>query len=79
MTNATVGTTVAGVDGQVLTVNYKGGTQKIIIGPDAQILLRTVGSVTEVTIDGVLVPPSVYRVDNSTQLVRTDGGSWPSC
>lgn len=38
-----------------------------------------VGSVTEVTIDGVLVPPSVYRVDNGTQLIRTDGGSWPSC
>lgn len=38
-----------------------------------------VGSVTEVAIDGEVIPPAYYRVDNGTQLVRTDGGSWPSC
>ena len=32
MTNATVDTTVAGVDGQVLTVKYKDGEKKIVIG-----------------------------------------------
>jgi hypothetical protein len=37
MTNGTVDTTVAGVDGQVLTVKYKDGAQKIIVGPDAVI------------------------------------------
>ena len=43
MTNATVDTTVAAVDGQVLTVKYKGGTQKIIIGKDAEILANIPG------------------------------------
>jgi hypothetical protein len=37
MTNATVDTTVAGVDGQVLTVKYKGGEKKIVVGKDAVI------------------------------------------
>jgi hypothetical protein len=43
MTNATVDTTVAGVDGQVLLVKYKGGEQRIIIGPDATIQAYVVG------------------------------------
>jgi hypothetical protein len=43
MTNATVDTTVAGVDGQVLRVRYKGGEQRIIIGPDAIIMAYLVG------------------------------------
>src|SRR5262249_21921155 len=34
MTNATVDTTVANVDGQVLMVKYKDGEKKIIIGSD---------------------------------------------
>jgi hypothetical protein len=43
MTNATVDTTVAGIDGQVLLVKYKGGEQRIIIGPDATIQAYVVG------------------------------------
>lgn len=38
MTNATVETAVTQVNGQVLTVKYKDGEQKIVIRPDAQIL-----------------------------------------
>ena len=38
MTNATVDSTVAGVDGQVLRVTYKGGEQRIVIGPDSIIM-----------------------------------------
>ena len=37
MTNATVDTAVAGVDGQEVTVKYKDGEKKIIIGKDAVI------------------------------------------
>ena len=44
MTNATVDTTVASVDGQVLTVKYKGGVHKIIIGKDALIVSNIPGS-----------------------------------
>jgi hypothetical protein len=38
MTNATVDTAVMSVEGQVVTVKYKGGEKKIVIRPDAVIL-----------------------------------------
>lgn len=37
-----------------------------------------VGGVTRVTVGGVDIPPTAYRVEG-TALVRTDGGSWPVC
>ncbi len=43
MTNATVDTTAAGVEGQVLRVTYKGGEQRIVVGPDAVINAYVVG------------------------------------
>ena len=74
MTNATVDTTVSGVDGQVLTVKYKGGTQKIIIGPDTQIFLRTVGSVADLK-PGVNVAISAAKAaDGSLSTMRVDVG-----
>jgi hypothetical protein len=47
MTNATVDTTVAGVDGQVVMVKYKDGEKKIVVGPDAVIRAYVVGSKDE--------------------------------
>jgi hypothetical protein len=47
MTNATVDTTVAGVDGQVITVKYKDGEKKVIVGPDAVIRAYVAGSKDE--------------------------------
>src|SRR5438034_8518412 len=47
MTNATVDTTVAGVDGQEVMVKYKDGEKKIIVGPDAVIRAYVVGSKDE--------------------------------
>ena len=47
MTNATVDQTVAGVDGQVVTVKYKDGEKKIIVPPDAVIRAYMVGSKDE--------------------------------
>jgi hypothetical protein len=43
MTNGTVNTTAAGVDGQTLTVKYKDGEQKIVVSPDATIRAYVVG------------------------------------
>jgi hypothetical protein len=43
MTNATVDTTVASVDGQVVMLKYKDGEKKIIVGPDAAIINNVVG------------------------------------
>jgi hypothetical protein len=47
MTNGTVDTTVAGVDGAVLTVKYKDGQQKIVVGPDAAIRAYVAGDKSE--------------------------------
>jgi hypothetical protein len=47
MTNATVDTTVEGVDGQVVTVKYKDGEQKIVIGKDAAIRAYVAGDKSE--------------------------------
>ena len=41
-----------------------------------------VASIEEVTIDGVVLAPTAYRLDSwrgIPRLVRTDGGAWPTC
>jgi hypothetical protein len=38
-----------------------------------------VAAITEVKVDGVVLPPSAYRVDNFNLLVRLDGEDWPQC
>lgn len=38
-----------------------------------------VASVSEVVVDGVVVPPEAYRVDDGRYLVRQDGECWPEC
>lgn len=38
-----------------------------------------VASVSEVSVEGMVLDPSAYRVDNQNTLVRTDGGEWPRC
>jgi hypothetical protein len=47
MTNGTVDTTVAGVNGRTLTVKYKGGEQKIVIAEDATIRAYVAGDKSE--------------------------------
>jgi hypothetical protein len=47
MTNATVGQKVGSVDGDVLTVTYKGGEKKIVVPPSATILINTVSDRSE--------------------------------
>jgi hypothetical protein len=44
MTNATVDTTVSGVDGQNIMVKYKDGEKKIIVPPDAPIVKYVPGN-----------------------------------
>lgn len=38
-----------------------------------------VGYIVDVRVDGVALPPSSYRVEDGTRLVRLDGDSWPAC
>jgi hypothetical protein len=47
MTNATVDTTVAGVDGQVITVKYKDGEKKVIVTPQTIIVRYVDGTKDE--------------------------------
>lgn len=44
--------------------------------PPEIVLPGPVGTVTSVTVDGVVVDPSAYRLDGD-RLVRQDGNSWP--
>ena len=75
MTNATVDTTVAGVDGQVLTVKYKGGTQKIIIAPDAVIMAYVVGDRAELKPGAnVAINGAVRMPDGSLETTRVNVG-----
>ncbi|MGB6938437.1 MAG: hypothetical protein WBE14_17490 [Xanthobacteraceae bacterium] len=47
MTNGTVDTTVGAVSGQTLTVKYKDGEQKIVVGADATIRAYVIGDKSE--------------------------------
>lgn len=38
-----------------------------------------VNEIVEVLVDGLVVSPDAYRVDDFRWLVRTDGGCWPEC
>jgi hypothetical protein len=46
MTNGTVGATVTGVDGPVITVKYKGGEQKIFVPPGTPIVKYQAGDMS---------------------------------
>lgn len=48
--------------------------------PTCQVLLpEPVESVSSVTIGGIAINASAWRVDNHRWLVRTDGDCWPQC
>ena len=42
-------------------------------------LIGPVGGIVSVLLNGAVLDPSAYRVDNGVWLVRTDGEPWPSC
>jgi hypothetical protein len=66
MTNATVDETVAGVDGHVVMVKYKGGEKKIVVPTDAVILAYAVGDKNE------LKPGAQVAITRATK--TPDGG-----
>jgi hypothetical protein len=66
MTNATVDTTVAGVEGQTLTVKYKGGTQKIVIGKDATILSNIPGTIADLKPGTAITVPAAQASGDGT-------------
>jgi hypothetical protein len=44
-----------------------------------QAILPETGAVLEVWLNGAVLDPTAYRVDNGNRLVRTDGDCWPVC
>jgi len=80
MTNASVEETVAGVDGQVLTLKYKTGEKKIIVTPETAIVTYIPGDRNELVpgtkifvaagkkqADGTLLAPRInYGKDGLT-------------
>jgi len=75
MTNGTADNIASSVNGQVAMVKYKGGEQKIIIGPDAKIRMYVPGTTDELK-PGAKV--SVFRPekapDGSLQTARINVG-----
>jgi len=47
MTNGAVGQTVTGIDGPVITVKYKDGEKKVIVGPNVPIVRYEIGDRSE--------------------------------
>lgn len=75
MTNGTAGSAVSGVNGQVVTVKYKGGEQKIVIGPDAKIRMYVGGSKDELKPGAhIAVYNPKKEADGSLQAARVNVG-----
>jgi hypothetical protein len=56
-----------------------GATCTCANGPESLALPGPVADVVEVLVDGAVVDPALYEVQNSRYLVRLDGSSWPRC
>jgi hypothetical protein len=59
-------------------VNGCGCQTSCACGPLSTVRLGGVGTVLAVKVDGVTLPATAYRVDNGMNLVRLDGGTWPT-
>jgi hypothetical protein len=75
MTNATVDTTVSGVDGQVVTVKYKDGEKKIVIGSDATIMEYVEGSKAELKPGAhIAINAATKKPDGTFEAARVNVG-----
>jgi len=75
MTNATVGQTVAGVEGQVIDVKYKDGEKKIVVPPDAAIVAFVNGDKSEIKPGAkVIIFGAVKKDDGSLETNRIGVG-----
>ena len=75
MTNATVAETVAGVDGQVVTVKYKDGEKRIVIPPGARILAYAPGDRAELKVGAeVAILRAKRKLDGTWEADRVNVG-----
>jgi hypothetical protein len=75
MTNATVDTTVAGIDGQVVMVKYRGGEKKIVVPPGLPIQMYVVGSKSELKPGAAIsIISAVKKPDGTLEAARVNIG-----
>jgi hypothetical protein len=74
MTNGTVDTTVAAVEGQVLTVRYKDGEKKIVITPESTIHAYVIGDRSELKPGASIATFAVKKADGSFEASRITVG-----
>ncbi|MGA2893900.1 MAG: hypothetical protein ABSE22_13600 [Xanthobacteraceae bacterium] len=75
MTNGTVGTTVTGVDGPVITVKFKDGEKKIVVTPDVPIVRFEIGDISAVKPGAAFtVVAAVKKLDGSFDINRINVG-----
>ena len=75
MTNGTVGATVTGVSGPVITVKYKGGEQKIVVPPGTPIVKYVIGDVSDLKPgDKFAVLAALKQPDGSFNVSRINVG-----
>jgi hypothetical protein len=71
MTNGEVGSAVSSVNGPVITVKYKGGEKKIVVGPNTPIVKYIVSDKSELKQGaGVNVTRAVKKPDGSFEAAR---------
>jgi hypothetical protein len=75
MTNANVEQAVAGVDGQVLTVKYKGGEKKLLVTPETVVVTYEPGDRSELKPGvGVFVSAAEKQPDGTLRTTRVTYG-----
>jgi len=75
MTNGNVEQTVAGVDGPTLSVKYKDGEKKLVVGPDTVVVTYVIGSKDDVKPGTkIFVSAAKKQADGSLQTPRITYG-----
>jgi hypothetical protein len=75
MTNGTVGASVTGVNGPVITVKYKDGEKNIVVGADVPVVRFVIGDIGEVKPGVALaIVAAVKQPDGSFNINRINVG-----
>ena len=75
MTNGTAGTAVTGVDGSTITVKYKDGEKKIVVGPGTPIVRYEVGQKSELKPGAnINIVNAVKKPDGTFEAARVNVG-----
>ena len=74
MTNATVAETVSAVNGPVVTLKYKDGEKKLVIGPDAIILTTVPAEAADLKVGAELVTTATKNEDGTFFTARITVG-----